>query len=445
MPFTHLEKCDMMECYIVCNKNSLQARERYGVLFPTRNLPDRRYFLLLYRKFRSNENVFKKTRTKKQFIISEATEINVLAFFEANPNNAINDLKEESGLSVGTIHDILKNISLCRSDTDLFRRWYREIKKDGLSFVSGTLIKLDLTIIFGVWFFGVTNQISPTGEQLTSQEYNLVVKMLSVKILCVGIISTILVHNAESCANPELEIFENGVSHKDIVKIVHQHNQYRQAIMDGSIPGQPKGVGLKHLKWDEKLAKSAQDVADKCVFKHSNFVDERWKQKVGENIFRAGKQFFESNNSNWTQAIESWFSEHVHYHYGPFGKGYDKYGHYTALIWDTTEFVGCGYAAYDNDLDPNLEVNELYVCQYGPPFDLKFYLTGIKCQFRFKTLPNMIFSQLHKRFIIGSYFRNGNLENGEWRYSTVACLVKFRQQFPDFVFLEAWSVQIQLI
>ncbi|KAI4466230.1 c-type lectin domain-containing protein [Holotrichia oblita] len=48
MPFTHLEKCDMMECYIVCNKNSLQARERYGVLFPTRNLPDRRYFLLLY-------------------------------------------------------------------------------------------------------------------------------------------------------------------------------------------------------------------------------------------------------------------------------------------------------------------------------------------------------------------------------------------------------------
>ncbi|KAI4472033.1 cysteine-rich secretory protein-related [Holotrichia oblita] len=191
--------------------------------------------------------------------------------------------------------------------------------------------------------------------------------MLSVKILCVGIISTILVHNAESCANPELEIFENGVSHKDIVKIVNQHNQYRQAIMDGSIPGQPKGVGLKHLKWDDKLAKSAQDVADKCVFKHSNFVDERWKQKVGENIFRAGKQFFESNNSNWTQAIESWFSEHVHYHYGPFGKGYDKYGHYTALIWDTTEFVGCGYAAYDNDLDPNLEVNELYVCQYGPP------------------------------------------------------------------------------
>jgi len=108
MPFTHLEKCDMMECYIVCNKNSLQARERYGVLFPTRNLPDRRYFLLLYRKFRSNENVFKKTRTKKQFIISEATEINVLAFFEANPNNAINDLKEESGLSLGTIHNILK-------------------------------------------------------------------------------------------------------------------------------------------------------------------------------------------------------------------------------------------------------------------------------------------------------------------------------------------------
>lgn len=108
MPFTHSEKCDMMECYIICQKNSHRARERYSALFPMRNLPDRRYFLLLYRKFRSNENVFKKTRTKKQFIISEATEINVLAYFEAHPNNSVNDLLKESDLCVGTIHNILK-------------------------------------------------------------------------------------------------------------------------------------------------------------------------------------------------------------------------------------------------------------------------------------------------------------------------------------------------
>lgn len=62
---------------------------------------------------------------------------------------------------------------------------------------------------------------------------------------------------------------------------------------------------------------------------------------------------------------------------------------------------------------------------------------SIKCQFRFEFLFIMVFSQLHKRFIIESYFRNGNLENGEWIYSTRPCLVEFRQQFPDLVFLEA--------
>lgn len=71
---------------------------------------------------------------------------------------------------------------------------------------------------------------------------------------------------------------------------------------------------------------------------------------------------------------------------------------------------------------------------------MNFYLT-VKCQCRFKTLVNMVFLQLQKRFIVKSYFRNGNHESGEWRCCPVACLIKFRQQFPDFVFLETDEIK----
>lgn len=98
----------MLECYIICSKNSQRALERYANLFPGRDLPNRRYFLQLYRKFRSNQHTFAKTRTPKKFIVDEQTEINVLAYFEVHRENSVRDLSSESGLSLSVIHNILK-------------------------------------------------------------------------------------------------------------------------------------------------------------------------------------------------------------------------------------------------------------------------------------------------------------------------------------------------
>ncbi|CAH1962521.1 unnamed protein product [Acanthoscelides obtectus] len=95
--FSHEEKCDMLECY-------LQDSE----LYPARIQPYERYFLRLYRKFRGNENVFAKTRAKKEFIISEATEIAVIGYFEAYRENSIADILKDSNFSYGTVQRILK-------------------------------------------------------------------------------------------------------------------------------------------------------------------------------------------------------------------------------------------------------------------------------------------------------------------------------------------------
>lgn len=72
---THSEKCDIMEHYTVCQKMviSYRARKNYSSLFPMLNLPDRMYFVLLFDNFINH--LYK-------FIISEATEINSLAYFQ---------------------------------------------------------------------------------------------------------------------------------------------------------------------------------------------------------------------------------------------------------------------------------------------------------------------------------------------------------------------------
>lgn len=50
-----------------------------------------------------------KTRTEKQFLI---TGIHVIAYFEAHLTNSFNDVKQESGLYLGTIHNILNKPKL---------------------------------------------------------------------------------------------------------------------------------------------------------------------------------------------------------------------------------------------------------------------------------------------------------------------------------------------
>lgn len=108
MPFTHIEKCDMLESYILCRKNSTVAQEHYHNLFPERDVPNRRYFLKIYRKFRTNQAAFHKKKDTNEFIVDEETEINILAYFNVNRTSSIRGMCQETGLSVSTIQRVLK-------------------------------------------------------------------------------------------------------------------------------------------------------------------------------------------------------------------------------------------------------------------------------------------------------------------------------------------------
>ncbi|RZC33667.1 hypothetical protein BDFB_014334, partial [Asbolus verrucosus] len=48
----------------------------------------------------------------------------------------------------------------------------------------------------------------------------------------------------------------------------------------------------------------------------------------------------------------------------------------------------------------------------------------------------MGFTEEHKKFMLESYFRNGQHVDGEWIYETQPCFREFCEKFPDVAVIE---------
>jgi len=137
-----------------------------------------------------------------------------------------------------------------------------------------------------------------------------------------------------------------GVSYgKEIEDAVQRNNEIRAEVYSGSL-----------LVWSQTLASSAQEYADilavSGAFEHSGWG-------YGENIFAS------SYSSVYLDAINAWYGEKENYNYADNSciPG-EQCGHYTQLIWKSTERFGCGKAVYQTG---TYEGWTVIVCQYDPP------------------------------------------------------------------------------
>ncbi|WP_066405701.1 CAP family protein [Flavisolibacter tropicus] len=120
-----------------------------------------------------------------------------------------------------------------------------------------------------------------------------------------------------------------------------------------------KDVSVTSLSWSAELAAFAQAWADHlaksgCNMKHRP-ASGTWAQQYGENIFWA-----QGRSLLATDASRSWYSEIDQYQYGPFDGTNKGVGHYTQMIWKTTQSVGIGKATCSNGA-------VIIVANYNPP------------------------------------------------------------------------------
>jgi len=129
---------------------------------------------------------------------------------------------------------------------------------------------------------------------------------------------------------------------KEIKQTLDRHNSIRK-----------ERYGSHALIWSDSLAASAQRYADHLA-RTNTFVHSGGK--YGENLYVF------SSKKTMVDAVNAWYSEKNKFNPNTrkcYGKWYEC-GHYTQMIWKSTQKVGCGKAS-------GSKWKTIVVCQYDPP------------------------------------------------------------------------------
>ena len=135
----------------------------------------------------------------------------------------------------------------------------------------------------------------------------------------------------------------------------------RSGVAQG-LTNQPSASNMRVLVWDHELARVAQRLADQCTFDH----DCSDCRKVPR--FSAGQNLYQSystgkEGTDWQGAAKSWYDEIDLFH-SSIVSSYQfssSTGHYTQLVWATTDRLGCGVTQFRS----GGWNTRLYVCNYG--------------------------------------------------------------------------------
>jgi pathogenesis-related protein 1 len=150
----------------------------------------------------------------------------------------------------------------------------------------------------------------------------------------------------------------DGLTRAQADEIVRAHNAWRRR------------VGVLPLRWAANLAATAQARAEYlaahgCVFEHGLLPED-----VGENLYRAGPLHTEGLKDELfvvtaTQVVDTWGAESADYSPVHDTCAWNRQcGHYTQIVWTTTEEVGCGMSVC-----PTL--GQVWVCNYRPKGNIR--------------------------------------------------------------------------
>jgi uncharacterized protein YkwD len=166
-------------------------------------------------------------------------------------------------------------------------------------------------------------------------------------------------------------LFSDVYSLSDSIKtaILDYHNQLRANVAQGQVGGQPSASNMDIMRWDDALAKVAQDYSEQCVWGHNSartsqfisykslasFEVDSSTTYIGENLAMGTGGSISSDYAKYL--IDLWFNEHTLYSYSSKScRG--VCGHYTQMVWANSRYLGCGMT--------QCSFGYFLVCNYGP-------------------------------------------------------------------------------
>ncbi|XP_045176323.2 cysteine-rich venom protein-like [Mercenaria mercenaria] len=170
-----------------------------------------------------------------------------------------------------------------------------------------------------------------------------------------------VIDNHSACQWRSPDVQSAGVSDADIQEILDEHNNYRKSVT-------PAASNMLKMTWDTEVALVAQAWAETCSFSHDESKNRNipGRLSAGQNI---GTGYL-----SWKAAIKAWHDEVKDFTYNANNK-FEKVGHYTQLVWATSNKIGCGMA--------NCRSANFHVCNYSPAGNVdpinRPYKSGTRC------------------------------------------------------------------
>jgi pathogenesis-related protein 1 len=153
---------------------------------------------------------------------------------------------------------------------------------------------------------------------------------------------------------PDTASADLAQSQKD--QMLAQHNRYRAE------------VGTPALRWDDTVAASAQAYANRLLPKvqanpGTGLVHDP-NTPYGENLYYAWVSGQGATAPDPLGALSSWYKEKTQYDANPqpVSNPVQSWGHYSQMVWRTTQRLGCGAASGFQ----NGKWTTVVVCRYDP-------------------------------------------------------------------------------
>ncbi len=148
--------------------------------------------------------------------------------------------------------------------------------------------------------------------------------------------------------------------------VLDRHNYYRQIASENSLFWN-KSIAQNAYKWAKELQSQQCKMEHSSSAMRSNIDNIRY---LGENLYAVSANYpIEMNQEILKEGVDGWYNEIANYQYDPNGDfescptrnniSQGQIGHFTQLMWENTQALGCAAVQCDNNQ------KLLLVCQYG--------------------------------------------------------------------------------
>ncbi|KAL3315616.1 hypothetical protein Ciccas_005750 [Cichlidogyrus casuarinus] len=164
-----------------------------------------------------------------------------------------------------------------------------------------------------------------------------------------------------------------AITQEERTAMLNLHTELRNALLAGTVAGQPRARSMSTLVWDSGLEATAQKRVDRCSLDHESHEDRIPAGQANNKLYKHISQnvALAHRDTPLVDVAQHWWNEHTAFNYD---RRYCTGGRpcmtYVTMAWAATTRVGCAYKNCEEKLVVcNYALGRSKATKNSPPYD----------------------------------------------------------------------------